>query len=38
MEQIKQKSPTSQSGRSDYLKDVEERINELNKFIEEAKL
>lgn len=38
VEQIKQKSPTSQSGRSDYLKDVEERINELNKFIEEAKL
>lgn len=38
VEQIKLKKPTSQSGRADYLRDVEERINELNKFILEAKL
>lgn len=35
--QIKVKNPTSQSGRSDYQKELEERINALNEFIDRAK-
>lgn len=37
VEQIKLKRPSSQNGRADYQKEVEDRINSLNEFINDAR-